>query len=331
MDMIVQEAFFGKVIALRNLEQAIDNLKLKYSKDWMKSPIRTKSEISKDPIVSNMSKLIKDQFGFTEAIVTVATTPQYTAQVLVLDDQGSLYNKRDETELASIVRTNEGLRFNNKKGKPPCVLVIFSLSLLLSNQISSAEIVAGLLHELGHAFSKSTLIDSNFNNRVDEKFADNFAIMYGYGPELSSILSKMSTHKQYEDFESLRKIPIVNVFLGLKNIAQSLIDRVVFTNDHPVLYKRMSNTIAQLEYELENNVKHLTPKQKKEIKSNIDQAKAQLSQYYADTPYASDSLYKYYLKNIEPSLGKETRIENAADRVILADIMNQKINSMKRR
>lgn len=328
--MIVQEAFFGKVIALKKLEKLIDKLKDKYSSGWMNDIVRVHNNINKDPIIQDMIKLITDQFGFKETMITVAKNTKYVAQVIVLDDQGSMYNKKDDKELASLIRTNEGLRFNTKKSNPPCVLIIISMGMLLSNRIASGEIVAGLLHEIGHAFSKTTLSDPNFNDRVDEKFADNFAIMYGYGPELSSILSKSATYRQYENLESLRKIPIVNIFLGLKSIAGSLVNRGISGNVHPTLYTRMTNTISQLEYELDN-VKNLTPKQRKEIQSNIDKAKAQLNSYYADTPYASDSLYKYYLKNIEPSLGKETRAETAADKIISADIMNQKINLIKRR
>ena len=328
--MIVQEAFFGKVIALKKLEKLIDKLKAKYSPDWTSYIVRIHNDINKDPIIQEMIQLITDQFGFKETMITITKSTKYVAQVIVLDDQGSMYNKKDDKELASLIRTNEGLRFNTKKGEPPCVLIIISMGMLLSNRITSGEIVAGLLHEIGHAFSKSTLLDPNFNDRVDEKFADNFAIMYGYGPELSSILSKSATYRQYEDIESLRKIPIVNIFLGLKSITSSLINRGISGNVHPTLYHRMTNTISQLEYEL-NNVKNLTRKQKQEIQSNIDKAKAQLDSYYADTPYASDSLYKYYLKNIEPSLGKETRAESIADKVISADIMNQKISSIGRR
>ena len=154
--------------------------------------------------------------------------------------------------------------------------------------------------------------------------------MYGYGPELSSVLGKVSTNHQYEDIDTLRKIPILNVFVGLQNIGKAVIDRVIRGNEHPTLNRRMNDTIKQMENEL-RRAEGLTAKQRKELQANIDKAKSIVDKYYDDTPYASDTVYKFYAKNIEPNFTVETQADTHAELYGSDDIVHQRFSSFKKK
>lgn len=104
----------------------------------------------------------------------------------------------------------------------------------------------------------------------NEKIADRFATMHGYGTELTSALSKM------EDSgagiwvkETLNDIPVVGCLL---NFAPSMVAIMIGAFDeHPMWSERLEDQIRALEYELKSS--SLDPKMKQEIQSQIKQIK----------------------------------------------------------
>lgn len=329
---VLNEVYFGKVIALQQLEDTLKKLRFKYESDGRRNPNLIHKEINRDPLVAKIANYIKEQFGFGEVIVTITATTKLRASTVsfLADKNGVAYidelkgiNLKD-----TLVVTREGIRYNKKFN--PSILIIISSGILFSPLVSIEELVAVLLHEIGHSFSKATIGSNEFNARIDEKFADQFATMYGYGPELSSILGKISVRNQYEDTESLRKVPILNVFVGLNNIRKALWDRLVDGNVHPTLSRRMNDTIRQLQNELDRS-EGLTTKQKKELQANLDKAKSIASEYYNDTPYASDTVFKYYSKNIEPTLGVETKADLHAETYGSDHLVNQRFTSLRKK
>ena len=326
---ILNEVYFGKVIALQQLEDTLDQLRNKYSANWRDDIPRLYRVINRDPLVQEkMPKYIREQFGFGEVIVTITNSTELNASTLGLmaDKNGVGYlDDMKPIQLKDvIITTSEGIRYDNKKISPT-ILILISMGLLFSNQISTQELMAALLHEIGHSFSKAFLASDKFNQRIDERFADSFATMYGYGPELNTVLTKISVNKQYEGIENLRHIPIVNIFVGLNNIRSSVMDRGVRGLDHPSIQRRMDNTITQLEYDL--NRAELSPKKKKEIQAMLDKAKADMNRFYDESPYASDSIYRFYMKNVEPRLPKETDADEYMDKYGSYAIIDQKISS----
>ena len=106
------------------------------------------------------------------------------------------------------------------------------------------------------------------NGFRNERTADNFAAMYGYGPALHSALTKMEngdlTDKQISEL-SKAGIFIGNLFdcliLPYKLIMMAL-------DPHPLTIQRTTDQIRMLEDELKKS--HLDPKMKKRIQKDID-------------------------------------------------------------
>lgn len=330
----LNEIYFGKVISLQQMEQTLDQLRNKYSSHWREDIPRLYRVINRDPLVQErLPKYVKDQFGFGEVIVTITNSTELNASTLgIMADKNGIGYLDDMKPIQlkdAIITTSEGIRYDNKKIKPS-ILILISMGILFSERITTAELMAALLHEIGHSFSKACMASDKFNQRIDERFADSFATMYGYGPELNSVLTKISVTKQYDGIEKLRHIPIVNIFVGLNNIRSSIMDRGFRGLDHPSIHKRMSNTIAQLEYDL-NRADNLTPKKKMELQILIDRAKSDMNKFYDESPYMSDSVYRFYMRNIEPRLPKESEADEYMDTYGSYSIIDKRVNSMRRR
>lgn len=224
----------------------------------------------------------------------------------------------------ALVVTREGIRYDTRKFKPS-ILIIISMGLMFSKMVTSEQIVAVLLHEIGHSFSKASIGCEEFNGRIDEKFADQFATMYGYGSELNKVLTFI-TNTREDELSALKDIPILNVFIGLNKIRKSIWDRGIIGNDHPTIDKRVTDSIKQMEYEL-NRAENLTPQQKRELQKSIDHSKAILDQFYASSTL-SDKVYKYYVKNIEPTLGNEVKANTHANTYGSAEVVHNRLSEL---
>lgn len=336
---VLHELYFGKVTELQQLEDTFEKLKIKYQKPSASDAQTFYKEIIKDPLLQKIGDYIKELFGFHDVVITLRKEqkPNACTCSYLCDLEGNAFknNIRDrisnEDIKASLIVTRDGMRFDAKKFSPN-LLIIFTTGLIFSPVVSSAEIVAVLLHEIGHNFTKSVLKMQDFTERSDEKFADQFVAMYGYGPELNSSLSKIKMKLKFGEEETLRKIPIVNIFVGLRAVLGDMVYRTVLGDEHPGLYKRMSDTIAQLEEDL-RQTPNLSTKMKNEIKMQIQQCKIVMEKFYDDKPYMTDRMYKFYTKNIEPRLGSEKsanlKAEKAAGSVVVNNHLKDRMKSSK--
>ena len=330
---ILQEVYIGKVNALRKVEKIIDELKLRYSLKWFENIATVHREINKDLLIAQMGKHLQDQFGFGEVLITISrdTNPNASTMTMLTDKMGNAYGDGLESVnlRSSIMLTKEGIRFDNRKVAPN-ILIIISMGMLLSSRIESAEVMAALLHEIGHSFSKATIGSKEFDARIDEKFADQFVTMYGYGPELGSVLSKITTIHSEKSLKIIRSIPIVNIFVGLNNIRKSIWSRAINTNVHPTFNKRILDSIKQMEDDL-NNTPNLTKSQRKELKDNIKRAKHTVEEFYNNSIDIPDKIYKKYLRDIEPNLPKESKLDKHADLYGSNTLVHDRLMGLKRR
>ena len=107
------------------------------------------------------------------------------------------------------------------------------------------------------------------NEYLDEKYADSFAVSYGYGKELASALKKLEyTIAKKNDKES----NITSLIGGMMALMLELL-----FDEHPNTMARMQNTLTQLEYEL-NHGKY-DAKTKAEIKKQISGTRTMMRQY----------------------------------------------------
>lgn len=100
----------------------------------------------------------------------------------------------------------------------------------------------------------------------NEKIADRFATMHGYGPELSSSLSKMKNSGcGIISLEVINKIPLLG---AIANISPTIVEIITNPFDpHPMWSERLEDQIRHLRYELDKS--EYDPKVKKEIQLQI--------------------------------------------------------------
>lgn len=101
-----------------------------------------------------------------------------------------------------------------------------------------------------------------------EKMADNFATIYGYGPDLASAVTKIEINK---DMSKIR-IPLVNPVIGIFENTYRLL--VTIPDEHPVVITRIKDQMDYLQKELDRE--DFDPKFKKEVEDSIKNIQAQI-------------------------------------------------------
>jgi hypothetical protein len=128
----------------------------------------------------------------------------------------------------------------------------------------------------------------------------------------------------------LKDVPIINIFVGLNKIVDSVMFRHLFDDPHPNMYSRMESQIKQLEAELKGN-RDIDPKMKKEIEDQIEQCKKTMDDYFSNSDNMSDKMLKYYHGRIEPNHNVEQEKNKAADKYAAPETINDKIDQMYKR
>lgn len=122
----------------------------------------------------------------------------------------------------------------------------------------------------------------------EERFADNFATMYGYGPETASVQKKFGTHGFSNSAEKvLNHSPMIGSFANLVwaplNVASQMFD------EHPSTMVRIEDQAELLRKELERNSNN--PRMKQQIKKEMLEVEAiarEFDQCYRNTVGANN-------------------------------------------
>jgi hypothetical protein len=105
----------------------------------------------------------------------------------------------------------------------------------------------------------------------NEKFADNFATMLGYGPDLAVGLTKLEKNPTLAHKTIINNIPVgAHIYNTLDSFRSYLMADVFLIDPHPDLKLRIMDQRKKLEHELVNN-KELTPVVRKVIEKQIAQ------------------------------------------------------------
>ena len=153
-----QEAYFGINNPLvSRLESNISLMRSKIFSIVEDKPLIKYSDIVKliESETKELSQIIEEEMNIEKCTIG------YT-KVNTFYNLGAIYNKniyknesefkKMKTSFDEIVESKNGYRFKKKDGT--CVNLILSLSILKNNIFSDREIVAILLHEIGHAFEQ---------------------------------------------------------------------------------------------------------------------------------------------------------------------------------
>ena len=134
-------------------------------------------------------------------------------------------------------------------------------------------------------------LHNNPYGRAQERLADDFATIYGFGPQLGTVLLKIEnpdnqTHK-YSKLHSKEGHEKYDKVDALANEINGLLDV------HPGTVDRILAVIESLEHEYENN-KELTPKMKQEVKDNLYQLKALITDIKEKAGVIAQNKNEYY-------------------------------------
>lgn len=108
---------------------------------------------------------------------------------------------------------------------------------------------------------------SNIFTRKGERFADSFATMYGYGPEIASGLDKIIGESMGMN-DVTYNVPVLKTLYDLSMLNQEIVTLAL--GGHESNQRRMINMMNMLKKDLEDP--NISPSMKKEIRREIDRS-----------------------------------------------------------
>lgn len=388
---IINELYYGETPDIKKLQDLISELR----EQAMNINV---TRINTLDILKNINRHIEDMFGFKAFSLYINPSKLYNAFTFPISNKIDVWNER--SKLKYDTRT---LKYENNDY---VVITYINSGVLLSKEFTDREIVALLLHEIGHSFTagyRNNAIVSNsikviniaasieqiiiglYNGELDislplalsnnfskisdiiekairknkilsisidsfsyvgnmisqaiqevllflsrliivnpgaiifniiarlqsvtpfsiinsflsyrnEQLSDNFATVYGYGPDISSALSKMERlGGGYKVEEIFNKIPTIQQMYQVLTIPMSFLFHPL--NSHPETVGRIKNQIDMLNNELKKN--DLDIKVRKEIEKDLKEIERALDKYIkvASNPNSDPHLYnKLYSK-----------------------------------
>lgn len=187
----------------------------------------------------------------------------------------------------------------NKKLESNILLKILSVIFVIQRQIwNLVNLVLTFVHSpFANLMAGAFIIGRNKEflnkNKRAEEFADTFASYYGYGPELSKGLSKISDRNGNIDFglfNMVYLIPGLNMWITW--MAQLEARNNTLLNGYPMTRDRIAGSYKVLRFELDNN-KSLTPSQRASIQKEMEDIEKTYNKYIKDGSLIN-LVYKLY-------------------------------------
>lgn len=354
-----------------------------------------------DKDLLEFNRLIEKQFGFYNFALKIDPSMGCNAYTLNVS-YGSDIDIKNIGDKLRIEKNGNGFRYAEGTGIS-CVAAIY-MGLLSDPTFTNREIVAILLHEIGHNFTYSVLNydgsfigkaasmfmktmsklirknltderdfsdekvskdieeksgifsavknafgkikkvnfkdmvssvaanmkgNSKYTRYTDEKFADTFASMYGYGADINSALQKM--HQQVYDRYLPKETPSdLSIFFKLFkwNTQDILAIALNIKDEHPEGLTRIAVQIQYLEKELAKE--SLDPKVKMELQQQLAAQKKLIEDFinYQGDPDGAKAIRAYYTKLYEKYGGE--RREMKTDNKALFDLIDDTYNKLSK-
>lgn len=197
-DEIYNEAFVGKSQILLEIEAEINKVRSE-TKDYY-------TNISTHPSILKINRLFEEQFGmelFSLKIVPQKTINGYT--MVVAKNFDVAFNM----DLPSMVEGSTTSGYRWKKGNGLCIVVCLYAGLFLHPNISDSEMVAIILHEIGHNFADALHDQINFANKemmqAYYKQLNSYATVLGFLFALPSYLLAKKYLKEFNNSYRLKQ------------------------------------------------------------------------------------------------------------------------------
>ena len=166
----LKEAFVGKTHELLLAEQYIAQLREKYmvKDNGYYELAKSFGNINMDPLLRKIEECLEKEFGFTNVYIMVSLTVD-EAQCITFPVH---YNVAKYKEISEAFKNkNTGIKFDPKDDL--AVIVCITSSMLFFPAFSHAEVLAVLLHEIGHNF-EAPLLDNTFIPSCFKVYGDVF-------------------------------------------------------------------------------------------------------------------------------------------------------------
>ena len=156
----VEEAYIGKQPNILAMEKCIDRLRKKYYEKMDIFDLVLMKNVEHDAEWQRLKELIEDQFGFYSVTLTLfeilqtgmGSTPNACTLPLHFDP---VYLAKLR---ANLKVDSKHIRFDKKAEF--CTLICLNPKLFFSKELTSGEVLAVILHEIGHNFEVATLTAS---------------------------------------------------------------------------------------------------------------------------------------------------------------------------
>ena len=138
---ILNEAYIGKTQILQQIEEQIGAIRIK---------TKYNSDFDRLPEVQKLNRLVEEQFGMDIFALHMVHKNEINAYTHVIARNFDVYRLKNFSSYV-IGDRKTGYRF--KKDNGFCIMVTFYYGLFMNPDLSDAEILAIMLHEIGHNFA----------------------------------------------------------------------------------------------------------------------------------------------------------------------------------
>lgn len=399
-ESVVNEAYFGDKSIMPIVMQFT-----KFRKKWVGKLYN--DAINLDPELLKFNRMVEQEFGYK--LFSLAVTPfnHANAGIYNIDaysDEGAMAKYEEGVR---VYKTGKGFHYDKKSNVSAVGILNFGF-IYRENEYTEREIMAVILHEIGHSFfqtvnstgnilgkkessylkifkglldlvktkrdsvvepdsaveelgkaglfdrlrnlislrknsSKFGAIMHNISDTVlskvkgqvsknygysNEKFADTFATMYGFGADLSSALSKMehSVEKYYGNKAPGNISCAIKVFFMMRKTISAYKKGTL--DEHPDTLARIQSSIEYLEREVRNET--IDPKLKIELQKQIEFNKQLIRDFIE---YTSDEdgyrAYRMYYAKLYEKYGGDIR-EDDFDNDAFFEYIDDRIGSIKK-
>ena len=153
----VDEAYIGKQPNLLAMEKCIDRIRKKYYEKYDILDLVLLKNVEHDPDWARLVELIEEQFGFYSVTLTL-----YELEPTGMGSMPNACTLPLHFDPVYMAKLRPNLKVDSKhirydKKAKFCTLITVNPKLLFSKELTSAEVLAVILHEIGHNFEVATL------------------------------------------------------------------------------------------------------------------------------------------------------------------------------
>lgn len=147
---LLDEVYIGKTPRLQMIEKLLDKMRRDKNGNLIKHELISDNEFisGKNTNLNKICRLLEQEFGFESAGILIVANEEINAFAMTLNMRsglGAFYRFGDNIESSS-----SGVRF--KKSSHVTLIIGIYTGLLFNDKFTSEEILAVILHEIGHNF-----------------------------------------------------------------------------------------------------------------------------------------------------------------------------------